>query len=168
MLLGSLLVMFLRARHWQVGACVIHIQPAKRTLRMSKKFLGSLLVMFLRARHWQVGACVIHIQPAKRTLRMCTKLAFLLPTYFHFTSCRNCPPPPCATGCFGWHCLQSSDWTSPLFPTGVPSVIRLVKLASHSGKAGDDITSDCLTCCNNCFNRLHLQRAQVLSVLLLA
>ena len=35
--LGSMLVMFLRARHWQVGACVIHIQPAKRTLRMSTK-----------------------------------------------------------------------------------------------------------------------------------
>ena len=48
--------------------------------------------------------------------------------------------PPCATGCFGLHCLQSSDWTSQLFHTGVPSVIMLVKIASHSGKAGDDIT----------------------------
>ena len=33
--LGSLLVMFLRARRWPVGPCVFHIQPAKRTLRMS-------------------------------------------------------------------------------------------------------------------------------------
>ena len=34
-LLGSLLVIFLRDRCWLVGACVFHIQPAKRTLRMS-------------------------------------------------------------------------------------------------------------------------------------
>ena len=35
-LLSSLLVMFLRARRWPVGACAFHIiQPAKRTLRMS-------------------------------------------------------------------------------------------------------------------------------------
>ena len=34
-LLSSLLVMFLRARHWSVGACAFHIQPAKRTLRIS-------------------------------------------------------------------------------------------------------------------------------------
>ena len=29
-LLSSLLVMFLRARRWPVGACAFHIQPAKR------------------------------------------------------------------------------------------------------------------------------------------
>ena len=36
-LLGSMLVMFLRARRWLVGACAFHIQQAKRTLRMSTK-----------------------------------------------------------------------------------------------------------------------------------
>ena len=36
-LLDSVLVMFLRARRWLVGACAFHIQPAKRTLRMSTK-----------------------------------------------------------------------------------------------------------------------------------
>ena len=35
--LGSVLVMFLRARLWPVGACAFHIQPAKRTLRLSAK-----------------------------------------------------------------------------------------------------------------------------------
>ena len=140
--------------------------PGRSFCGSSNRLLGSLLVMFLGARHWQVGACVFHIQPAKRTLRMSTKLAFL-PRLLSFYQLQKLFP-PCATGRFGWHCLQSSDWTSPLFPTGVPSVIVLVKIASHSGKAGDDITSDCLTFCNNCFNRLHLQRAQVLSVLLLA
>ena len=35
MLLYSVLVMFLRARRLPVGACAFHIQPAKRTLRMS-------------------------------------------------------------------------------------------------------------------------------------
>ena len=33
----SVLVMFLRARRWPVGACAFHIQPEKLTLRMSTK-----------------------------------------------------------------------------------------------------------------------------------
>ena len=37
MLLDSVLVMFPRARRWPVGVCACHIQPAKRTLRMSTK-----------------------------------------------------------------------------------------------------------------------------------
>ena len=41
-LLGSLVDMFLRAKRWQVGACVFHIQPAKRTLRMSTFILPEL------------------------------------------------------------------------------------------------------------------------------
>ena len=47
--LGSVLVMFLRARRWPVGACTFHIQPAKRTLRMTAKVTGrrrSLLLSF--------------------------------------------------------------------------------------------------------------------------
>ena len=36
-LLDSVLVMFPRARRWPVGACAFHIQPAKRSLRMSTK-----------------------------------------------------------------------------------------------------------------------------------
>ena len=36
-LLDSVSVMFLRARGWPVGACAFHIQPSKRTLRMSTK-----------------------------------------------------------------------------------------------------------------------------------
>ena len=34
--------MFLRAKRWPVGACVFHIQPAKRTLRMSTLVLSEL------------------------------------------------------------------------------------------------------------------------------
>ena len=107
----------------------------------SNRLLGSMLVMFLRASRWKVGACAFHIKPAKRTLRMSTKLAFL-PTFVLPVAEIV---PLCATGCFGWHCLQSGDWTSPLFPTGVPSVmisvIMLVKIASHPGKAVATIVS---------------------------
>ena len=34
---GSMLVMFLRASRWQVGACAFQIQPAKPTLRPNTK-----------------------------------------------------------------------------------------------------------------------------------
>ena len=34
-LLGSMLVMFLRPRRWPVAPCAFHVQPTKRTLRMS-------------------------------------------------------------------------------------------------------------------------------------
>ena len=122
----------------------------------SNRLLGSLLVMFLRlarARHRQVGACVFHIQRAKRTLQMSTKLAFLPTFILPGTSCRNCPPSKCNR--MLWLALFTEQrLDQPIIPYGVPSVIMLVKIASHSGKAGDDITSDCLTCCNNCFNRL--------------
>ena len=37
MFLGPMLVMFLRGRLWPVGACALHIQPAKQILRMSTK-----------------------------------------------------------------------------------------------------------------------------------
>ena len=49
-LLSSLLVMFLRARRWPVGACAFHIQPAKRTLRMSSFVLpvGEIVLPHVR------------------------------------------------------------------------------------------------------------------------
>ena len=99
----------------------------------SNKLKGSMLVMFLRASRWQVGACAFQIQPAKPTLRPNTKLAFL-PTFVLKVS-----PHVRQDASNGWHCLQNGDWTSPLFPTGAPavmtSVIMLVKIASHPGKA---------------------------------
>ena len=88
-----------------------------------------------------------------------------VPTYFHFTSCRNCSPHVRQDG---MACTVYRAATGPAHYSLQGCHHMLVKIASHSGKAGDDITSDCLTCYNNCFNRLHLQRAQVLSVLLLA
>ena len=58
--------------------------------RSSNSLLGSVLVRFLRARRWLVGACAFHIQRAKRTFANEHKVS--IPTYFRFTSCRNCPP----------------------------------------------------------------------------
>ena len=77
--------------------------------------------MFLRARRWSVGACAFHIQLAKRTLRMST---FVLP--FAEIVLLLCDK-------MVWLALltehrSSGAWTSPLLPTGVPSVIVLVRI----------------------------------------
>ena len=105
-------------RFFEMGCRFTKLSPSRGRsfCGCSNSLLCSLLVMFLRARHWQVGACVIHIQPAKRTLRMCTKLAFLLPTYFYFTSCRNCPPPPMCDRML-WLALFTEQWLDqPIIP----------------------------------------------------
>ena len=109
--------------------------------------------MFLRARRWPVGACVFHIQPAKWALSfyqlqklsppsMCDKIVWLA----HFTERR-----------------VISAWTSPWLPPGVPSVMPSVIVLGKTGqnrRLHQTVWHQPVSC-NNCFNSLHLQRAQV-------
>ena len=83
--------------------------------------------------------------------------------HFRFTSCINCPPSP--------HVRQDGlartvyrgraggAWTSPLLHPGMPSVIMLVKIG-QSRRLHQTVWRQPVSC-NNCFNSLHLQRAQV-------
>ena len=107
--------------------------------------------MFLRARRWSVGACAFHIQPVKRTLRMNT---FVLPVAEIVLLCDKMVWLALLTE----HCA-SGAWTSPLLPPGVPSVIVLVRIG-QSRRWHHTVWHQPVSW-NNCFNSLHLQRAQV-------
>ena len=117
----------------------------------SNKLVGSMLVMFLRASRWQVGACAFHSQPAKPTLRPSTKLA-VLPTFV-----LQVAPPPMCDGMLWLALFAEQRLDQPIIP--------------YRGAISDD-TSDRVGKNSQPpwqlqLNWLHLQRAQVLSVVLL-
>ena len=123
----------------------------------SNTLVGSMLVMFLMASRWQIGACAFHIQPAKPTLRPpSTKLAFL-PAFV----LQVAPPPMCDT--MLWLALFAERrLDQPIIP------YRGTISDDISDRVGKNSQPPWQSSCNNCYNWLHLQRAQVLSVVLLA
>ena len=77
----------------QVGACVFHIQPAKRTLRMSTK-LAFLPTFILPVAEIVPPLCdrMLWLSYSTSKTNFANEHKVSVPTYFHFTSCRNCSP----------------------------------------------------------------------------
>ena len=121
----------------------------------SNRLLGSLLVMFLRATGLDVG----RLEPVLFIFNRQNKLCEWALSFYQLQKLS-----PFLCDKMVWIALltkhrESGAWTSPLLPSGVPSVILLVRIG-QSRRWHNTVWHQPVSW-NNCFNSLHLQRAQV-------